>query len=90
MKLSMDFIPLEATMNSHFLDFGIFILLCLLINVYVSPVWTQLLELYTFDCPLLLHISAIFGRHQLGFTITCMEKNTLGETFPSQLIYWST
>jgi len=35
MKLSMDFMPLEATMNSHFLDFGIVILLCLLINVFM-------------------------------------------------------
>jgi hypothetical protein len=53
--------------------------------LYVSSVRTQLLGLYTFDCPVLLHVSAIFGHHQVGFAITCMEKNTVGETSPLQL-----
>jgi len=33
MKCIVDFMPLETTVNSHFLDFGIVILSCLLINV---------------------------------------------------------
>ena len=55
--------------------------------LYVSSVQTQLLELYAFDCPLLLHVSAIFGHHRVGFTITCMEEKTVVETSLSQLIY---
>jgi len=88
MKLSMGFMPLQATMNSTLFKFWycypvVFIIQCL----YVSSVRTQLMELYTFDCPVLIHILAVFGHHQVGFTITCMEKNTVGETSPSQLMY---
>jgi hypothetical protein len=44
--------------------------------VYLLSVRTQLLEGHTFSCPLLLHVSAVFGHHRVVFTITFMEKNT--------------
>jgi len=88
MKLSMGFMPFLATMNSTLFKFWyrypvVFINQCL----YVSSVRTQVLELYTFDCLVLIHISAVFGHHQVGFRVTCMEKNTVRETSPSQLMY---
>jgi hypothetical protein len=46
---------------------------------------TTLRTLY--NRPHLLHVSAVFGHHHVVFTITCMDRNTEVETFPSQLIY---
>lgn len=41
-----------------------------------------------YNRPHLLHVSAVFGHHHVVFTITCMDRNTEVEIFPSHLIYW--
>jgi predicted transcriptional regulator len=43
--------------------------------LYLLSVRTQLVEHCTLSSNL-LHVSAVFGHHQVDFTVTCMEKNT--------------
>ena len=43
--------------------------------LYLLSVRTKVSEQYTFICHL-LHVSAVFGNHQVDYTATYMEKNT--------------
>lgn len=51
--------------------------------------WTQLLEQYVFVCHL-LHVSIVFGDHQVDFKTTYMEKKYRGGGLPPQLMYENT
>ena len=56
--------------------------------LYLLSEWTQYLQHYTFNSHL-LHVSAVFGHHQVDFT-TCLDENTEVEASPLQLIHLNT
>jgi hypothetical protein len=49
-------------------------------RLYLLSVRKQRVEHYTFNCPPLLHVSAIFGKHQLLFIQGHRKKWTGFET----------